>query len=484
MLSTLTEDAINTSCSGFDHQGLTPYGTTSSNTSGSVTKRDVVVTLDIEDAHNKDWSFAILPGTWKRICMNLVSNALKYTPSGHISVSLRKQWFPSSKNQEGGPRVAQVCFTVQDTGIGMSQAYQDQNLFRPFRQEDSLSQGTGLGLNLVAKLAKGEGGTVNVKSRKGEGTSVSVTVPLRSAPLERDEHVEDPTLSLGGSVVDMIGFAPTVEETNDLTTSSDTDRRISSTIRSTLSQLSINVRSHSMSSQNGVDLQIISEGQVRRDRHTGVPETGEESKASSATLDRPSIVICETRASALHLRSKSPHVSATQFIWHPIGPAKLAAALLACYEPLAENSKDQIYPQTATTAPSNPLRDAPIPDLSKANLVLRLGTGLQEKATSTDPPPGSPPVLVPSSIKAISQGASQLSQQQSPGEILPLLFLVDDNVSFDILDHVGQAMLTLLAACEPSNSDCLREQGRVPIHTSDRWLAGCGSIQTCASAEY
>ena len=85
--------------------------------------------------------FSIASGSWKRICINLISNALKYTPSGYINVTLRKKLL---SRRPGKERDALVEFVVEDSGIGMADEFQVKSLFRPFRQEDNLTPGTGL----------------------------------------------------------------------------------------------------------------------------------------------------------------------------------------------------------------------------------------------------------------------------------------------------------------------------------------------------
>jgi signal transduction histidine kinase len=97
--------------------------------------------LNIEDAKSSDWMFSIASGSWKRICINLVSNALKYTPSGYINVTLRKKPLQRKPGKERGMLVE---FVVEDSGIGISDEFQVKSLFRPFKQENSLTPGTGL----------------------------------------------------------------------------------------------------------------------------------------------------------------------------------------------------------------------------------------------------------------------------------------------------------------------------------------------------
>lgn len=113
-----------------------------------VLKRKVAVILDIDSASSSQWSCFVAVGPWKRICINLVSNALKYTNEGHIKISLRASPIPDKKKKFN------VTLSVSDTGKGMSRNFLQDHLFRAFQQEDSFVEGTGLGLSLVATMGK------------------------------------------------------------------------------------------------------------------------------------------------------------------------------------------------------------------------------------------------------------------------------------------------------------------------------------------
>lgn len=112
------------------------------------------------------------PTRWRQILLNLVSNAVKFTERGAVSVHVGYR----------GADAMLVC-TVRDSGIGMSPE-QVERLFKPFEQADSSVMrrfgGTGLGLHLVQRLATAMGGTVGVDSTLGQGTTMTVAVP---APL-------------------------------------------------------------------------------------------------------------------------------------------------------------------------------------------------------------------------------------------------------------------------------------------------------------
>ena len=108
----------------------------------------------------------------KQIALNLVSNALKFTPrGGAVTVTIHAD----------GPVLELV---VADTGVGIS-AEDMQRLGRPYEQAGGPAQratGTGLGLSLVRSFAELHGGDMEIESRLGEGTTVTVRLPVIEHP--------------------------------------------------------------------------------------------------------------------------------------------------------------------------------------------------------------------------------------------------------------------------------------------------------------
>lgn len=145
----------------------------------------VQIYLDIE--HPAKWSFAAHPGAFRRIVMNLVGNSLKFTNSGFIRVSLRQEE-QSKRSAVAG--TTHVVLSVSDSGKGMSEEYLRNHIFTPFSQEDSFAPGTGLGLSLVRNMAVTQGGTINVSSKVGEGTTVTVALPFQRAAVETPDGSE------------------------------------------------------------------------------------------------------------------------------------------------------------------------------------------------------------------------------------------------------------------------------------------------------
>ena len=135
-------------------------------------RRKVAVILDIERSPDIDWRCRIVTGGWKRICINLVSNALEYTDEGYIRVSLKAVLVQNKT------RRLNEILSVSESGRGMSKEFLKNHLLKAFSQEGSFMEGAGLGMSLAAKIFKSLGGSIKAQSTKDVGTTITVTVPL------------------------------------------------------------------------------------------------------------------------------------------------------------------------------------------------------------------------------------------------------------------------------------------------------------------
>ena len=129
------------------------------------------VAADVPDALIGD------DGYLRQILLNLLGNAVKFTPRGRISVIVRL-------NLRLG-RDVELHFSVTDTGIGIPDAKQ-QLIFEPFRQADGSTTrkygGTGLGLAITRRLVELMGGRIWVESREGSGSAFRFTARFQLAP--------------------------------------------------------------------------------------------------------------------------------------------------------------------------------------------------------------------------------------------------------------------------------------------------------------
>ena len=144
-----------------------------------------------------------------QVLTNCVSNAIKFTSEGEITVSCSLVSGPVSA--EGG--AITLAFSVTDTGIGMTKE-QQAALFKPFTQADTSTTrvygGTGLGLTISKRLVELMGGTLSVTSEPGRGTTVSFTVQLFSAPPEKQPQYATSLAGLRVLVVDDNEMARTI----------------------------------------------------------------------------------------------------------------------------------------------------------------------------------------------------------------------------------------------------------------------------------
>ncbi|EKH9201001.1 response regulator [Vibrio parahaemolyticus] len=126
-----------------------------------------------------------------QILFNLVSNAVKFTPSGCVRLHAELEQFYGADNSV-------LVVEISDTGIGIESDKLDE-MFEPFVQEEATTTreygGSGLGLTIVKNLVDMLDGDVQVRSQKGQGTTFVVTLPVKDrervlAPLDSSQRVK------------------------------------------------------------------------------------------------------------------------------------------------------------------------------------------------------------------------------------------------------------------------------------------------------
>jgi two-component system sensor histidine kinase RpfC len=128
------------------------------------------------------------PVRLKQIILNLCSNSLKFTQSGHVLLSVELE------HMQGDRQI--LCIDVCDTGIGIAER-EIPTIFEPFVQAHKdlpRHSGTGLGLSIVASLTKELGGSLQIQSKENVGTTIRIRLPATfvDSPLEYSDlqHVE------------------------------------------------------------------------------------------------------------------------------------------------------------------------------------------------------------------------------------------------------------------------------------------------------
>ncbi|KAF2172128.1 hypothetical protein M409DRAFT_17369 [Zasmidium cellare ATCC 36951] len=363
----------------------------------SSSKDTVSVMIDIDSPGSSKWKCQIVTGGWKRICMNIVTNALKYTRRGWIHVGIQTTLIPNSEDQLA------AVLTVSDSGNGMTKDFLKNHLFRAFSQEDSLSSGIGLGMNLVAKIVQTLGGKIDVQSEQGVGTRVTVYVPLQQTPFGQGDVAPrtKPTLQKlcrnAVCVVDGVNVRGRALISTRDAIEAKTHTLLIAAIEKSCGQLGLKVCRAGASTSSKAQLNII----LQKD----LMDILQHSKSNAGRLSlgqKPLIVVCESSQAERKLRkSKMSFVAGqiVEYLAQPCGPTKLERAIVSCLtrqssiatasmtkrnmekkvvsttEP-HETSKDpqllRILPSRVTTLPSRPASPSPEVPPAKDELVLLL----------------------------------------------------------------------------------------------------------------
>ncbi|KAJ5144281.1 hypothetical protein N7526_001789 [Penicillium atrosanguineum] len=208
-----------------------------SRSAGQTSKKDpvgpranqVTVIFDIEP--DTEWDFDTHAGAWRRILMNVFGNALKYTHSGYIYLGLKSsQSFtgPSRKSSNKQRDGFDVTITVKDTGKGIGPTFLQNDLFSPFKQEDPLAPGSGLGLSIVRQAVAFLGGSIEIESTKGFGTQISIQTPLIKTTTRPDASSSSSFLPLRKyteeKTIGILGFGQSLRSQRDTALYSSLER--------------------------------------------------------------------------------------------------------------------------------------------------------------------------------------------------------------------------------------------------------------------
>ncbi|KAJ5761997.1 uncharacterized protein N7511_005379 [Penicillium nucicola] len=194
----------------------------------------VIIRID----HSDTWRIRSLAGAWKRIVMNLLGNAMKWTSAGFIEVAL-------SKVKDRSDKQPLIYLSVTDTGRGIAADFLKHKLFVPFSQEDPLSEGVGLGLSTVHQLVTSLGGHLNVRSDVGIGTQTEVYIPVQYLESCPDSNITPAPSTIAQDSIDpihacLVGFNgyPDLRETPTGILTVECKRKLS--IQSTIASILMN----------------------------------------------------------------------------------------------------------------------------------------------------------------------------------------------------------------------------------------------------
>jgi CheY-like chemotaxis protein len=313
--------------------------------------KNVAVILDFD--YQLDWVYVVQPGALRRILMNVLGNALKYTQAGCIRVKLSVRDAASP----GGNTLDIITLSVSDTGKGISKDFLRKRLFTPFNQEDHLSTGCGLGLSIVKSLTASLNGTIEVRSEQGVGTTVSVNIPLsrgsrRTTPEEITlvrERWTDPTQSLRspGTTVGYVGFI--VPEAVDESIIGPRESKIKESIKASVSGCMVDwLQMKPIDEEANIDdadyVVILVDERLSDFIQPYVDDVEKNQPRVIALL--PSEM---SRREVENALGKS--VRAFEVVSAPFGPRKMARAVAACEKTSSTWSQSRCSPTPANMAP-------------------------------------------------------------------------------------------------------------------------------------
>lgn len=134
-------------------------------------------------------------------------NALKYTKKGIVDIELNAADMPADPRSSNR---GSITLKVTDSGIGMSQSFMSNDMYRPFKQADVHSSGTGLGLSIVKQIASELCADLDIQSQLGKGTGVSLTftADFKDDVPSRGSSNAQPSPSFAGLNEEHVHFLP------------------------------------------------------------------------------------------------------------------------------------------------------------------------------------------------------------------------------------------------------------------------------------
>ncbi|KAJ0419510.1 hypothetical protein BJY00DRAFT_153744 [Aspergillus carlsbadensis] len=389
------------------------------------------LTVVYDVAPDVQWLFETQAGAWRRVLMNLFGNALKYTQSGYIHVSLKSS--TPTTNAPGNRRPsrcesdreepASVTLTVKDTGRGIDKEYLQSNVFKPFSQEDPLSPGSGLGLSIVHQTVVSLGGKIEISSTKGVGTEISVHCNLARTPnaeIASDDQSRGIVLQakefVRGKSIGLVGFGAPSEQ----------DDQALELLRSSLTRT---YKGHFDMKVRFVCPETIGEPcDIYVARQTYMDEADEicQRVAAPGMSSPPVIVICSTPQVAQKLStsaSQRASCSVHEFISQPCGPSKMANALRACMNRQGEQAS---HPPAPTKINGVHESKTPKKDVLPLSLPTRpLCNGAAAHADIAVSPTRAGTSITTSTLD--NGAVTDISATLEPPPIVPSVLLVDDN---------------------------------------------------------
>ena len=362
------------------------------------------VSLTLNIAEDVDFRVFSQPGGIRRILMNLLGNALKYTNDGSIDVSLT---IDPDRSDEG---ILHTCITVADTGIGISEDFVRNHAFTAFSQENTHSAGTGLGLSIVRQIVDSLGGKIDLASQRDVGTAVKIWLTLATSRARNETQLDYANKTLLQELSGKTSGLRTCLLTPNATSGDkqDTPARGLPTVEDSVRSLVSNwfhMEILEVASMQNVDTDFFIYAEPPPIEYLLDAHGQQRSK------ETPIIILCQNAFQAASLRADGIHHLTDigrilEIISQPIGPNKLAKTFHRCMQRLKKlekaSERDSEEQVTISLSESEP-------EVSK------------DDSGSTSPPSLSPPgvdnprseVCTPSLTPSVDELTRQLSRENT-----------------------------------------------------------------------
>lgn len=384
-------------------------------------KNDIMVIIDI-DRNEDGWVFETQPGALRRIFLNLGGNAIKYTDSGWVRIRMKVEDLPANGDEEDRKSLVTLIFT--DSGKGISREFLKTRLFTPFSQENPLVSGTGLGMSIVKQIVEMLGGEIDVKSRLGKGTEVTVSLVLKRGAKasqrlnkeidQKDAEIQEIEKRTRGKKVCLCGFECISPE-------SEGHSQAISHMRDSLERYLTEWFGMEVSpcSSGGADLFIVPEG-PRVNAH--LADGGVLREFAGKIGGPPLIVICSNAArhEVYQPLNKVHNRGIVDLVSKPCGPRKLGKALAFCLDQIEAQSKAAARPTILTGIDIRtpvPLPERTLGGVSIPTTIISPATPIGPSAPDID------------SISLWKQEVERISSLHAhePDKRLPSTLIVEDN---------------------------------------------------------
>lgn len=378
----------------------------------------VSLTLDISNGIN--WSVKSQPGAIRRVVMNILGNALKYTHTGSIHVSLKPDDFLKKDDD-----FVHAVLSVIDTGRGMSGEYVQNHAFTAFSQENSLSSGTGLGLSIVRQIIDSLGGRIDLTSEKDIGTDIEISLSLPSG-----EENNDPDPDVMGQIqaktkgLEIAIIEPPAKETKDREApvrGLSVMPSVEDAVRKMLASW------FEMKITSSPSMEGCSPNFFMYLEPPSIEWLIENHGTPAGDAEIPVMIICTNAFEAASLRSKGIHRLTDigriiEVVPQPLGPQKMANALLRCMQRL-RLLRDADIGTSAAHVPMIAGQLSIHDTLTRAPRDSYTSQGQQARDAQKSTDGGHKP----SSTEKSPSENSRTSEVDSDTHALPHVLVVDDN---------------------------------------------------------